>query len=606
MSYRNKNLISENVGIRDVIEKYMFLPEQDDENPRAYCPFHNLTSTPTQTFQIDDRRQQYHCEESTCNARGDMFKFVRELLSVTDHESIQIIAREHKIQLNLSPQEKEKQLLYNALEKANKLYRDFLTEDYNHGGKYSEYLKSRGITRNSILKFQIGAAPNEWNFIYDRLRNEFEEEVLSNAGLIIIRDDESYYDRFRNRIMFPWIDVTDNVIGFTGRAIENAEKTSKYINSPETPVFQKRKTLYSLGNALPHLKKEGRIIIAEGQFDAILAHQNGTKNMVIPAGTNFTLEHAYELNRRLKGITTLFCFDGDEAGNSSAKKIAKELLGKINGHVCILPPKKDPADLFLENGSGALNQYLEKSNSFFEIFFEESIRGIDFQTLEGRISHTKRIVTALREVPFAERINYINFIEGNLSIPRGTLSSAIDDSLGQPKFRSTGYWETRLIQELVSIMPDEPTLKHFSDLKLEESIHGPEAKAAFRYLVRKGNQFQTGQDMPLFRETSVNQVVTEITSSNEEYLLDRNILMRMFDITSSNLHKMGRNGMKLESLERTASKIITSHLHRLAVTAYDGRRTSLEGLIGMRAKLKELVKDIEPDKHQEKENRGEL
>ena len=251
--------IKERLSIEDVVSSYIKL-DQAGSNLKANCPFHNEK---TPSFFVSPDRGSYYC--FGCGAKGDIFSFVEEFEGLDFKGALKILANKAGVVLEQynTEEESEKERLYRAMEEATKFYSQNLTKNE----KAREYLKSRGLTENSIEDFRIGFAKDDWRELYNYLRSKnFTDKEIELAGLAK-KSEKGYYDRFRGRIMFPISDSSGRVIAFSGRLFIDDGKSAKYLNSTDTPIFSKSAVLYGLDKAKDSIRKNNFSILVEGQFE---------------------------------------------------------------------------------------------------------------------------------------------------------------------------------------------------------------------------------------------------------------------------------------------------------------------------------------------------
>ncbi|MBI2065479.1 MAG: DNA primase, partial [Candidatus Zambryskibacteria bacterium] len=272
--------------------------------------FHNEK---TPSFVVSPERQVWHC--FGCSKGGDIFSFVQDIEGVEFPEALRILAAKAGIELeSFNPAVKDdKTKLYEVCEAATKF---FEKQFYSNTGKLAlEYLKNRGVLDTTIQEFRLGFAPNDWNALGTFLKNcGYSENEIVEAGLAVKRNDGSgIYDRFRSRIIFPIFDLNGQVIGFTGRIFGSDDKeTAKYINTPQTKIYDKGRILYGLNKAKMDIKQADQCILVEGNMDALMSYQAGVKNVVASSGTALTPSHLTLLHRYTTNLG--FCFDTDQAG----------------------------------------------------------------------------------------------------------------------------------------------------------------------------------------------------------------------------------------------------------------------------------------------------
>lgn len=332
--------IKERLKIEDLLGSYLKL-EKAGKNLKARCPFHNEK---TPSFFVSPERDSYYC--FGCGAKGDIFTFVQEFEGLDFFGALKLLAERTGVTLERTSFEKrdDKEAIFNALEAACQFFESNLPQS----NEVQKYLEKRGLTEKTIKDWRIGFVADDWRALYDYLAaRKFSDNEIEQAGLIK-RNERSFYDRFRGRIMFPIRDSAGRVVGFTGRILPAADdgKTAKYLNSPETAVFNKSRILYGFDLAKLAIKKFDYSVIVEGQMDIIMCHQAGFQNVVATSGTALTPEHLTLLRRISNRV--IMAFDADKAGLNAATK-AWQLALSLGMEVKIAEFKdgKDPADILL-------------------------------------------------------------------------------------------------------------------------------------------------------------------------------------------------------------------------------------------------------------------
>lgn len=341
--------IKARLSIEDVVGSYIGL-EPAGKYLRARCPFHNEK---TASFVVTPDRGIFHC--FGCGKGGDIFTFVQEIEHVPFREALESLASRAGVQLDDLPDEErgQRSAILEALDLAARFYAAVLPRT----PEAVAYVSGRGITEDSVKAFGIGYAPAGGTMLVSALRKRgITVQVMEAAGLAIKGKDGNWYDRFRERVMFPMRDTAGRVVAFSGRVLPNTREaergSAKYINSPETPVYHKGKFLYGLDMARKAIAVDGACICVEGQMDLVLAHQAGTANTVAVSGTAITEEHIRLLSR----FTTRFvlALDADVAGIRAGGKFV-QLAFAYDAAVdaIVLPDGQDPADLVRTQGADA-------------------------------------------------------------------------------------------------------------------------------------------------------------------------------------------------------------------------------------------------------------
>ncbi len=372
--------IKSRINIVDLVGEYVKL-QKAGANWKACCPFHNEKSP---SFMVNEEKQIFHC--FGCGKGGDMFTFLMEIESLEFREALKILAEKSGVQLeNFNPEaQKGKNRVLEALEWATKFWEKQLWEGSGKD-KILKYLSERGLTSDSIRQFRIGYAPEGWNNLFNfLLQKGFAVEDILGAGLIIDKEigANRYYDRFRDRIMFPIEDAMGKVIGFSARVAPGGDESqAKYINTPETTVYHKSKVLYGISKAKQAIKEKDFVLLVEGNMDVIAAHQAGLRNTVAASGTALTVEQLAILRRYTNSKNIKMLFDMDSAGQNAAKKSLELYLLNFFGSGII------PSVVFLENGKDAadavkddpasLLRAVENSQSALDYFWRQLLKKYD-------------------------------------------------------------------------------------------------------------------------------------------------------------------------------------------------------------------------------------
>jgi DNA primase len=346
--------------IVETVGKYVHLTKQG-RNYKGLCPFH---SEKTSSFTVSPEKQIFRC--FGCGAGGHVIRFVMDIEGYSFPEAVRHMAKEAQISVQweeTSAQETEEQKEFSTIIAAHeltiKIY-NYVLKNSAEGHAALEYLRARGFTDHLIEEFQIGYAPASWDTLVRYLtKNQFDSELMEKGGLISAKQDHSgYVDRFRDRIMFPIHNNQGKPIALSGRII--GEGQPKYLNSPETPVFNKSRTLFNLHRARSAIRKLGVVVIFEGFGDVIRAWEAGVDNGVATMGTALTESHARMIRRMAEQV--IVCYDGDQAGLSAAYK-SLDLLEKEGCivNVALLPHGLDPDDYIAQHGKDAFHQQILQS-----------------------------------------------------------------------------------------------------------------------------------------------------------------------------------------------------------------------------------------------------
>jgi DNA primase len=411
--------IRQSVDIVELISDYVQLKKQG-RNYFGLCPFHG-ESTPS--FSVSSDKQIFHC--FGCGAGGNVFSFLMELEGISFQEAAIKLADKANIDLqinsiangkkvNVSP---ELQAMLDAHELLLKFYHHLLvnTKDGQHA---LEYLLQRGFTRESIDKFQIGYSLNSWDFVYKFLtKRGFSPEKMEKAGLIIKRErDETFFDRFRDRIMFPIFDRNGKTIAFSGRALGTDEP--KYLNSPETAIFNKSKILYNFHQAKPSIRKLQHVVLFEGFADVIAAERAGIENGVATMGTSLTQEHISLIRRQNIQFVTI-CYDSDKPGIEAAFR-AGTLLNEADCpiKVAMMPDGLDPDEYIKKFGPEKFQkEVIGASLTWMSFKFLYFRRGKNLQNEGDRLAYIEEILKEISTLTKAvEKDHYLRQLASEFSL----------------------------------------------------------------------------------------------------------------------------------------------------------------------------------------------
>jgi DNA primase len=398
--------------IVDVIGSYVPL-KRAGANFVALCPFHKEK---TPSFNVSPQKQIFKCYG--CGKGGDVFSFVKEYETIDFVEAVKRLADRAKIPLEYEQgaagQETKhlKDTLLQIHEQIAQRWHHCLLNEAA-GQVARDYLAKRGVSAEAIKLFRLGAAPDAWDDTVNWAKNkEHDLATVEKAGLIIGKEEgrmqnaegesqgaeggtptsdfrpptsdfRRYYDRFRGRLMFPICDEQARVIGFSGRVLSGDEKTAKYVNSPETPIFTKSKVFFGLDKSKRAILDAGVAVICEGQLDLIACFMGGVQNIVAPQGTAFTDQHARILKRYAD--EAVLCFDSDEAGQKAAVRSLDHLLASgIAVRVAVLPAKDDPDTFIKAHGGEAFRKLIDEAEGFFDYYLKRLCSTNDATTDKGR------------------------------------------------------------------------------------------------------------------------------------------------------------------------------------------------------------------------------
>ncbi len=462
-------------NVVDVVSQHVALKKRG-KNHLGLCPFH---AEKDPSFTVSEEKQIFHC--FGCGQGGNVFTFVMLYHNLNFPEAVRYVAQKYGMEIptrHMSPGQKrrleERDFLFEINQEAADYFRKMLLES-SLGGRAKEYVEKRQISSQIIDRFWLGYAPEGWsNLVRHFSASRVPLERVEKAGLIIPKRGGGYYDRFRDRIMFPIVDIHEKIVGFGGRSLDDS--LPKYLNSPETPVYHKGRTLYGLHMAKKACRRKGSVFVVEGYFDLLALNCHGIKNVVATLGTALTRDHV----RVLKGYAekVILVFDSDEAGTKAAERSLPLFMEeKVEARIMCLPEGKDPDSYVLDAGGNQFLRGAEHALGMIEFLMASAIKKHGL-SLQGKV----KIVDALKGplgslVDGVSRSVYVKELGERLDIDETAILEQIrtsargvkeTDSLDKPRSGS------RLEETLIAVMLRWPDI--FSNLDARELIETLETK----------------------------------------------------------------------------------------------------------------------------------
>jgi DNA primase len=366
--------IRDRIDIERVIGRSVRLTRKG-QRAWGLCPFHKEKSP---SFSVNPELKLFHC--FGCQAGGDVFHFVMRVEGVEFREAALMLAKEAGVEVeerDEGPREREARLRREKMLEVNWIAAAFYRRKLEESPRALAYLKQdRGLSDETIERFELGFAPNEWRALADHLEHKkIDHRLAIQLGLLGARSkDGSGYDRLRGRIVFPIMLPSGDVVGFGGRRCDwlpDQEESPKYLNSPESPIYDKSSILYGLKEAKDEIRRDRSAVLVEGYVDVIGMHQAGVPRAVASCGTALSLRHAVMLKRLAAEVVTLY--DGDAAGQDAARKAAETLLREgVKVRVATLPEGEDPDTFAAKHGGGAVRELIEKAPAAIDFFVEKA------------------------------------------------------------------------------------------------------------------------------------------------------------------------------------------------------------------------------------------
>ncbi len=421
-SYELKERVRAAVDIVDLVGSYLAL-RREGRGFKALCPWHDDTRP---SLQVNPDRQSFKCW--VCDIGGDIFSFIMKMEGVEFPQALAMLADRANIRLETATGPAaagadEKRTLYQAMAWAIEQYHQMLIGGPSAAAR--RYLAERHLSNESIRRFQLGFAPDEWSWLVARASGTpFTAAMLERVGLVSRRKQgPGHYDRFKGRVLFPIFDSQGRAVGLGGRVMpgEQSGDAAKYVNSPETPLFSKSKLLYGLNLARDPIRKTGTALVVEGYTDCIAAHQAGFANTVAVLGTALGAEHVQLLRRFADRVKVVLVLDGDEAGRRRASEVLELFVaGNVDLRVLTLPDEMDPAEFLQGRGAEAFSALVAAAPDALEHAFRSATEGIDLEHDTHRATAAlAELVTTIARAPrlrddseAADRMRIDRFLHG--------------------------------------------------------------------------------------------------------------------------------------------------------------------------------------------------
>ena len=479
-------LVKEAADIVAIVGECVTL-QRSGTNFKGCCPFH---SEKTPSFMVNPDRRTFHC--FGCGEGGDVLTFMMKYHRLTFPEALQDLAKRYQIALpekTMSPEEqaqlKQRDALYHVSEQAAELYHALLLNS-PEAEPARQYLRERGIPAEVISSFKLGFAPDRWDYLVKELGEPANLAAAEKTGLLVKKESGGYYDRFRNRVLFPIFSQTGKVIAFGGRILGDGQP--KYLNSPETPLFDKSRILFGLYQNRQEIRSKRQCLVVEGNFDLIALVTHGIGNVAAPLGTALTLGHI----RNLKGYAdeAVLLFDGDNAGLKAAMRSVPLFLSEqLPARIVTLPENHDPDTFVREFGASGLTKLVDQAASLAEFVFQQLVKQHGL-TVEGKgviVQELKPIIAAITD-PLQRKIFVAHFSE-QLGIttdemltsyqPPGEAAPRKKPAAPTAKIDQLPIIQRQLIEFLI-LYPEY--LHQFTDAGIDEFVTHPSARTILEAL----------------------------------------------------------------------------------------------------------------------------
>lgn len=574
--------IRQRTDLVGLVGEYLKL-ERRGKNMVGLCPFH---SEKTPSFSVSPEKQLFHC--FGCGASGNAFSLIMQMEKLTFPEAARFLARRSGVniperRLILPAEDDLKEKIYKLNHLAARFYA-YCLHKTEQGKGVLDYLLNRGIRQETIELFMLGYAPADWTGFFNFAQKKgASPDLMVKAGLVSPGRDKGYYDRFRDRLIFPIFNISGNVAGFGGRVLEEGEKSGpKYLNSPETLVFDKGSMLYGLNLAREEIRREKKAIVMEGYTDVITAFQAGIKNAVASLGTALSAEQGRLL--RYQADTVVTAYDSDSAGEAATwRGLAILQASGCLVQIAELPEGSDPDSYIKENGPEAFNVLVEKSKPLMEYRLQQLKKRFDLASDKGRINYIEELMPFLMAA--------VNQVEQDFYLKRASEELGVDEEalrgeLKKRRRKGSRYKETKKNeppdeQKKINARPEEKNLlslmlqsKEIAQLGRNllnaEYIGDPQVRKvveAIWSLSETETVLSAEKLLNRFEDQEVVNLITEAVTDPALQDLPAKTAKRMVEDSVKRLHKVWKN-RKLGELKIKRENFEARGLHEQAMEIY--------------------------------------
>lgn len=600
--------VKQRTDLVDVVSEHVVLRKQGKDFV-GLCPFHDDKSP---SFTVSPGKQFYYC--FSCGAGGNAIKFLMELGKRPFSEVVLDLARRYQVSVQtLKPEERQefqrqvslREQLYEILAVTAKFFEHAL---YQPTGKAAlEYVQGRSLRRETMQQFQVGYAPAGWETLYGYLveQKHYPVELVDKAGLLIPRKTGGgYYDRFRDRLMIPIHDLQGRVVGFGGRTL--GDEQPKYLNSPETELFDKGKLLFGLDKARAAIAKQDQAVVVEGYFDVIALHQAGITSAVASMGTALSTAQVKQLLRYTESNRIVLNFDADSAGNQAAERAVGEVemlayRGDLQLRVLNIPDGKDPDEFLRHHPPEAYQTLLDQAPLWLDWQIERAIAGKDLKQADQFQAGVQAIVKLLGNLPNATlRTHYIHRCAEQLSQGDSRLMLQLEDDLrlqvrGERWHGRSHKWQTR---------SDRTLLEEAEEQLLRLYIHKPEVRSVIEAALEERDlEFSLSHHRQLWREIlhlkeqgavlcdGSSDLLSLLEGSNGEMLNDSSHIYALFQLSETRKVDTKRATLVIRTAIASLEKVMCEKRRRHFLDFLKGLDWSAAPDLGLTYQKKILAED---------------
>ncbi len=468
--------VLEAARIEEVVGDFVVLRRRGS-NLLGLCPFHNEK---TPSFTVSPAKGIYKC--FGCGKSGNSAGFIMDHEHFSFPEAVRYLARKYNIEIQeeeLSPEklqeQNEKEALFHVTEFAQKYFAQQLLESEKGRAIGLSYFQERGLTEASIRKFGLGYSPDEWQAFTDHaLKNGYSLDILIKSGLTIQKEDK-HYDRFRGRVIFPIHSVSGRVLGFTARILSSEKQAAKYVNSPESEIYTKSKTLYGISLAKSAIVKNDLSYLVEGNLDVVSLHQVGFENTVASSGTSLTEDQIKLLKRYSKNVTILY--DGDAAGIKAAFRATDMLIAEgLHIRIVLFPDGDDPDSYLQKHGSVEFKDFIDKHSDNFILFKTKLLAKETQDDPIKKAALIKELIETISLIPESlDRSVYVKECSSILKMEEQTLISELNKAFRKKLVKTSGPEEKDSLPETTEpaatqLLPETKSKEEDQERKIVELL----------------------------------------------------------------------------------------------------------------------------------------
>ncbi|MCQ9208097.1 MAG: DNA primase [Omnitrophica bacterium] len=521
--------IRDKCNIAEIVSQYIPL-KRAGRNFRALCPFHQEK---TPSFTVSPDKGIFHC--FGCGAGGNVFNFIMKHEGLEFPQVVRMLAEKTNVALPRSSmfvrEQKESRDLFQINELACTFYQANLKEQ--KGRPALEYLKKRTFPAKNIIAFRLGFALSDNGLLKFMRTKGVGEGLLEKAGLILRKEDRFYYDRFKQRIIFPIFDVRNRIIAFGARVLDNSH-SPKYMNSPETPIYIKGNHLYGLNFAKEEIKKQDFCLIVEGYIDLLIVYQHGISNVVASLGTALTSQQIRQLRRYTHNVVMVF--DSDQAGELASLRSLDLLIEEdTNVRIVSLPSNEDPDSFLRKFGKESFQEKIKQASDLFDYKLNLLTQKYKLDTVEGKVGIAKEMLPTIRRVQNAiRRSGYVKRLAEEFS--RGEKSLGEEWILAELKkvkkdfeyyqkdnFRGVSFQALRPAEEMLLkiMLKNEDAVGEIKNHLALEDFHDLRIREAMRVVYRvhtQGQGIKPDQLISYLGSTDAAELISRISSCTEELI----------------------------------------------------------------------------------------